>query len=166
MRLHSPRAKLTAALVPASRGAVTRRAAAGRGRGATATSALTATAADNRGRSAGRAAHAPAPDLCTPLDAARPADLSASVAARGCFITPRVRLASAGPSGARTQEDRIVGAIWPTEDAAPRSVSAAARRAREVMRQPLNASHNQDASRTTALATAPATTATAQGARA
>ena len=46
---------------------------------------------------------------------------------------PRVRLASAGPSGARTQGGRIVGTIRPTEDAAPRSVSAAARRARGVL---------------------------------
>src|SRR5437879_5579053 len=35
------------------------------------------------------------------------------------------------------QEGRIVGTIWPTEDAAPRSVSDAARGARGVARQPL-----------------------------
>ena len=65
---------------PPSRGAVTRRAAAGRGRGATATSALTATAAHNRARSAGRVAHLASIDLQAPTGVPRPADLRAAVA--------------------------------------------------------------------------------------
>jgi hypothetical protein len=64
--------------VTASRGAVTRRAAAGRGRANA--SALTATAAHNLPRSAGRAAYTQAPDLLTASDAARPADLRAVAA--------------------------------------------------------------------------------------
>src|SRR5205085_4876611 len=58
------------------------------------------------------------------------------VALRGCLRTPRVRLASAGSSGARTQGGGNSSAIAPTEDTAPRR-SAAVRRARGVLRQPL-----------------------------
>jgi hypothetical protein len=50
-----------------------------------------------------------------------------------------VRLASAGPSAARTQAEDLGGAKDKAEDAAARSVSAAVRRAREVVRQSLQA---------------------------
>jgi len=38
---------------------------------------------------------------------------------KGLWVDPRVRLASAGPSGARTQGGANSNAIRPTEDAAP-----------------------------------------------
>ena len=66
----------------------------------------------------------------------RPAADARRSAARGCLMTPRVRLASAGSSEARTQGGCNSSAIAPTEDAASRR-SAAARRARGVVRQPL-----------------------------
>jgi hypothetical protein len=63
-------------------------------------SALTATAADNPTRSAGRAAHALTPDHPTPSDASRPADLHASSA----VTAPRNRDATwtAANAGATT----------------------------------------------------------------
>jgi hypothetical protein len=87
---------------------------------------------------------------------------NSAVAVRGCFIAPRVRLVSAGPSGARTQEGRIVGTIWPTEDAVSRSVSAAARCARGAMKQPLSA---LDPSQRAPLASAGPSDARTQGGR-
>ena len=63
-----------------SRGAVTRRSAAGRGRGTPATSALTATVAHNLHRSAGRSASSSTNHLPDSLPAQRPADPPASVA--------------------------------------------------------------------------------------
>ncbi len=50
--------------------------------------------------------------------------VSISAGVRGRPGARRVRLASAGPSGARTQGGRIVGTIRPTEDAAPRRSAA------------------------------------------
>ena len=55
---------------------------------------------------------------------------------RARLTTPRVRLTSAGPSGARTQGGGNSSAIAPTEDDGPRR-SVAARRARGVLRPAL-----------------------------
>jgi hypothetical protein len=65
-------------LVLPSRDLVTRRAAAGRGRGAFATSALTRIAADNQARSAGRFASSPTYRPAASLPARCPADLRAA----------------------------------------------------------------------------------------
>ena len=80
---------LTPAPLP-SCGAVTRRAAAGRGRGASATSALTAVPAHNRARSAGRVAHLTSTDFRILTGAPRPVDLPANaVSAPSIAIAPR-----------------------------------------------------------------------------
>ncbi len=59
----------------------------------------------------------------------------ARVGLRTRLTTPRVQLASAGPSAARTQGAALGGAKGKPEDAAARSVSAAARCARGVVRR-------------------------------
>jgi hypothetical protein len=103
-RRRSPHAPLSPAS-SLSRAAVTRRAAKGRGRRASATSALTATTtADNRSRSAGRAARLASSDLLTSLDAAPPADLPAAVHALSLASAPRTTasassLATGGSGG-------------------------------------------------------------------
>ncbi len=97
---------------------VTRRPVADRGRALA--SALTGIATDNLSRSAGTFA-----SLLTYRPAA---SLSAK---RGtASSSPRVNLASAGPSAARTQAAELGGAKGKAEDAAVRSLSAAARGAR------------------------------------
>jgi hypothetical protein len=82
--------------------------------------ALTVNSANNRDRSAG---------LFTASPTYRPA--SSFPAKRGTASSPtRVRLASVGPSAARTQDADLGGAKGKAEDAAARSLSAAARGAR------------------------------------
>ncbi len=80
----------------------------------------------------------PRPIVAPASLAASPGCAGARAGARPRPRTPlsvrHVRLASAGPSRARTQGGRIVGAIWPTEDAALRSVSGAASGARGTLR--------------------------------